>query len=109
MESRVRQLVMKLELVDSLQLVHPFVKGFEQQHYVIGEAELNAVSAGEISEAVAKRTAQDIEGVEGGKLIYSTTFYIGLRVEPKPGAHFKKQAQPGSHNPAQPVPLDRAD
>lgn len=83
-ESRVRQLVMKLELVESLQLVHPFIKGFDQRHYVIGEAELNAVSAGEISEAVAKRTAQDIEGVEGGKLIYSTTFYIGLRVEPKP-------------------------
>jgi len=83
-ESRVRQLVMKLELVESLQLVHPFIKGFDQQHYVIGEAELNAVSAGEISEAVSKRTAQDIENVEGGKLIYSTTFYIGLRVEPKP-------------------------
>lgn len=76
---------MKLELVEQLQLVHPFVKGFEQLHYVIGEPELNAVTYGDISETVAKRTASDVEGVEGGKAVYSTTFYIGLQVEPKPG------------------------
>ena len=85
-ESRVRQLVMKLELVEQLQLVHPFIKGFEQLHYVIGEAELNAVTYGDVSEAVAKRSAQDIENVEGGRAIYSTRFYIGLCVEPKPSA-----------------------
>lgn len=84
-ESRVRQLVMKLELVEALQLVHPFIKGFDQLHHVIGEAELTAVTAGEISETVTKRTAQDIEDVEGGKAIHSTTFFIGLQVEPKPG------------------------
>jgi poly(A) polymerase len=77
---------MKLELVESLQLVHPFIPGFDQLHYVIGEVELNAVTAGDISEIVTKRTAQDVENVEGGKAIYSTTFYIGLRVEPKPGS-----------------------
>jgi poly(A) polymerase len=76
---------MKLELVELLQAVHPFVKGFDQLHYVIGEAELNAVTAGDVSEAVSKRSAQDIENVEGGKAIYSTTFYIGIQVEPKPG------------------------
>jgi len=83
-ESRVRQLVMKLELVDALQLVHPFVKGFDQVNYVIGEVELNAVTAGDVSETVAKRCAQDIENIEGSKAVHSTTFFIGLQVEPKP-------------------------
>jgi poly(A) polymerase len=87
-ESRVRQLVMKLEFVDSLQLAHPFIKGFDQVHYAIGEPELNAVAAGDISEAVSKRKAEDIEGIEGARPVYSTTFYIGLQVEPKPGHNF---------------------
>ena len=76
---------MKLEFVDSLQLAHPFVKGFDHTFYIIGEAELNAVSAGDVSETVMKRSAKDIEDAESGRTIYSTTFYIGLQVEPKPG------------------------
>ncbi|KZT42918.1 Poly(A) polymerase [Sistotremastrum suecicum HHB10207 ss-3] len=83
-ESRLRQLVMKLEFVESLILAHPFTKGFEQVYFVTDEAELNAASSGEIWDSFKKRTAKDIEGEEGGRAVFTTTFYIGLSIEPKP-------------------------
>ncbi|KJA29658.1 hypothetical protein HYPSUDRAFT_31618 [Hypholoma sublateritium FD-334 SS-4] len=86
-ESRLRQLVMKLEYVDSLILAHPFIKGFDQVSYCLSEEEVRAVAQGEISDAVASRKKEDIEGKEGAGPVYSTTFYIGLAIEPKqPGA-----------------------
>ncbi|KIK03188.1 hypothetical protein K443DRAFT_677030 [Laccaria amethystina LaAM-08-1] len=83
-ESRIRQLVMKLEYVDSLILAHPFIRGFEQVSYCLSEDEVRAVAEGEISDSVAGRKKEDIEGKEGAGPVYSTTFYIGLAIEPKP-------------------------
>ncbi|KAG6330921.1 hypothetical protein ID866_8171 [Astraeus odoratus] len=83
-ESRIRQLVMKLEFVESLILAHPFIKGFDQSSHCISEEEVRQVAQGLISEAVAKRTKADIEGIEEGKTVYSTSFYIGLLIEPRP-------------------------
>ncbi|KAF9057831.1 Poly(A) polymerase central domain-containing protein [Panaeolus papilionaceus] len=80
-ESRVRQLVMKLEYVDTLILAHPFVKGFDQVCYCLTEEEVRQVAQGEISSAILKRKKEDIEGKEGAGPIYSTTFYIGLAIE----------------------------
>ncbi|KAJ7368964.1 poly-A polymerase [Mycena albidolilacea] len=82
-ESRIRQLVMKLEYVDSLTLAHPFIKGFEQTLYCLTDEEVRLVAQGEISDAVLKRKKEDIEGKEGGGVVHSTTFYIGLMIEPK--------------------------
>ncbi|KAH8988488.1 poly-A polymerase [Lactarius akahatsu] len=89
-ESRLRQLVMKLELVDSLTLAHPFIKGFEQVAYCVSDEEVRLVAQGETTEAIAKRKAEDIEGIEGARPVYSTTFYVGLGIEAK---------QPGSTGP----------
>lgn len=86
MESRIRQLVMKLEYVESLTLAHPFVKGFEQITYCLTDEEVRAAAQGEITEAMAKRKKEEIEGKEGASVVYSTTFYIGLAIEPKQGA-----------------------
>jgi poly(A) polymerase len=82
-ESRIRQLVMKLEYVDSLTLAHPFIKGFEQVSYCLDDSEFRAVAQGDISEAIAKRKKEDIQDKEGAGVVYSTTFYIGLQIEPK--------------------------
>ncbi|KAJ7462143.1 Poly(A) polymerase central domain-containing protein [Mycena latifolia] len=82
-ESRIRQLVMKLEYVDSVTLAHPFIKGFEQILYCLTDEEVRLVAQGEISDAVLARKKEDIEGKEGGGVVYSTTFYIGLQIEPK--------------------------
>ncbi|KAG2343642.1 Poly(A) polymerase [Suillus weaverae] len=83
-ESRIRQLVMKLEYVDSLILAHPFIKGFDQVLHCITEEEVRQVAQGHISDVIAKRTKADIEGLDGASTVYSTTFYIGLLIEPKP-------------------------
>ncbi|KAF7789337.1 hypothetical protein EIP86_000281 [Pleurotus ostreatoroseus] len=87
-ESRIRQLVMKLEYVDTLTLAHPFVKGFNQVSYCLTDEEMRAAAQGEISQAVAKRKKEDLEGHEGANTVYSTTFYIGLAIEPKQQTHF---------------------
>ncbi|KAJ7194592.1 poly-A polymerase [Mycena pura] len=82
-ESRIRQLVMKLEYVDSLTLAHPFTKGFEQTFYCLTDEEVRQVAQGSISDALLKRKKEDIEGKEDGSVVYSTTFYIGLLIEPR--------------------------
>jgi len=86
-ESRLRQLVMKLEYVDSLILAHPFIKGFDQVSYCLSEDEVRAVAQGEISDAIANRKKEDIEGKEGAGPVYTSTFYIGLAIEPNPGKY----------------------
>lgn len=75
---------MKLEFVDTLTLAHPFIKGFDRVTYCVSDEEVRAVAQGEISETLNKRTKADIEGKEGPGAVYSTTFYIGLAIEPKP-------------------------
>ena len=79
---------MKLEYVDSLVLAHPFIKGFDQVSYCLSEEEVRAVAQGEISDVIASRKKEDIEGKEGAGPVYSTTFYIGLAIEPKPGMSY---------------------
>ena len=89
-ESRLRQLVMKLELVESLTLAHPFTKGFDHVAYCVSDEEVRLVAQGESTEAIAKRKAEDIEGVEGARPVYSTTFYVGLGIEAKQRAWIGK-------------------
>ncbi|KAI6127418.1 Poly(A) polymerase central domain-containing protein [Pisolithus croceorrhizus] len=83
-ESRLRQLVMKLEFVDTLICAHPFIKGFDQVSYCLSQEEMNQVAEGQISETIAKRNMASIEGSPESKTVYSTTFFIGLLIQPKP-------------------------
>ncbi|KAH8118391.1 poly polymerase [Phellopilus nigrolimitatus] len=86
-ESRIRQLVMKLEYVDALTLAHPFIKGFDQTLHCLNEEEVRACASGEVPDVVVRRKKEDAEGKEGASIVYTTSFYIGLAIEPKqPGA-----------------------
>lgn len=82
-ESRIRQLVMKLELVDTIEIAHPFVKGFDKIYHCADPEELSAVARGEVSDVIAKRTQEEIAGKEGSATVYTTSFYIGLEIQPK--------------------------
>lgn len=100
-ESRLRQLVMKLELVPTLLYAHPFVKGFNQESLCFTDEEVRQVATGDIPEAVAARTkvqelptegdaakekdeaVQESDADKGHRTIYTTTFYIGLKIEPR--------------------------
>jgi len=77
---------MKLEFVESLILAHPFIKGFDQVSHCVSEDEVSQVAEGQISEVIAKRTKTDIENITTAKTVYSTAFYIGLLIQPKPSA-----------------------
>ncbi|PKI83132.1 Pap1p [Malassezia vespertilionis] len=92
-ESRLRQLVMKLELIPSVLCVHPYVKGFNQESVCYTDEEVRQVATGNVPEAVAKRTKlqalpsegealkkdeqqQQAEEDKGTRVIYTTTFYM---------------------------------
>ncbi|KAI0751074.1 polymerase [Daedaleopsis nitida] len=82
-ESKMRQLVMRLEFVDALKLAHPFIKGFDNVYYCLSEEESQAVSRGEIPEAAAQRTKEDISGKEGAITMHTTSYFVGLSIKPK--------------------------
>jgi poly(A) polymerase len=86
-ESRLRQLVMKLEFVDQLEVAHPFVKGFEQKHYCLDDSEVRAVAQGDVSAEIHQRKDEDMKGVSGVSEVYTSTFYIGMKVADKKGAN----------------------
>ncbi|KAH9899574.1 polymerase [Cubamyces lactineus] len=82
-ESKVRQLVMRLEFIDALKLAHPFIKGFDAVYYCLSEEESRAVSRGEIPDAVAKRKQEEVAGKDGVITMYTTSYFIGLSIKPK--------------------------
>ena len=93
-ESRIRHLISKLEGVDNLCLAHPFVKGFDKVHHCATEQEANDVSHGIYNlKPTSERSGTDSSknGNENGsdvsayRTIYTTTFYIGLLIEPRAG------------------------
>lgn len=78
-ESRLRQLVMKLELVDHLELAHPYIKGFDKVCWCINEEERNQAAHGQFppdrdESQIDKSTATQT---------HTTTFYIGLCIKAK--------------------------
>jgi poly(A) polymerase len=84
---------MKLEYVEALTLAHPFIKGFDQVAYCLNEEEVRAVAQGETSPAIAARKKEDMTDKEGAGPVYSTTFYIGLLIEPKQRTPFRSFIQ----------------
>lgn len=84
-ESKVRQLVMKIEQCDGLLLAHPFVKGIDRVFYCLNDVEGRAItSGGVISPELGQRTEADIEGKPDALRIYTTNFFIGMLIETKP-------------------------
>ncbi|KAA1134141.1 polynucleotide adenylyltransferase [Puccinia graminis f. sp. tritici] len=86
-EARLRQLVMKVEEVETVDLAHPFIKGFERESYYLTSDEVRAIQVGDVPPDVKGRTLADIEGKEGSGAVYTSSFFIGLLVQPKPAGH----------------------
>ena len=79
---------MKLEFVETLTLAHPFIKGFDQVAYCVSDDEIRLVAQGETTPVIAKREAEDIEDIEGARIAYSTTFYVGFGIKARQCAWF---------------------
>lgn len=94
-ESRIRTLVLRLELVELLAIAHPFVKGFEKTVKCFSEQQ--AIDAGrgifhhpQNGEKILEESAdsneslvdeKSTEDTDDGKIVHTTTFYVGLSVE----------------------------
>ncbi|KAF8341454.1 Poly(A) polymerase central domain-containing protein [Cantharellus anzutake] len=89
-ESRIRQLIMKLEFVDGVTVAHPFTKSFDATFYCKNDAESDAIVQGDVPSDVAKRTLDDVKDVPAHRTVCTSTFYVGLGLRPKqsgtPGA-----------------------
>ncbi len=56
----------------------------------MSDEEARLVAQGETTEAIENRKAEDIEGIEGARPVYSTTFYVGFAIEAKQRAWSSK-------------------
>lgn len=83
-ESKIRQLVMKLETVDTIVIAHPFVKSFEKIYRCIYDEECKALAKGEVLSDAAKRTEEQVAGDPDLQVAYCTYWYIGLKIDLKP-------------------------
>ncbi|KAJ3116277.1 polynucleotide adenylyltransferase [Phlyctochytrium bullatum] len=82
-ESRLRQLVMKLENVENLEVAHPYIKSFERKCSCRTEKEGIDAAHGIYPK---EETATDNSSENGViKTVYTSTFYIGLQIAPFTG------------------------
>jgi poly(A) polymerase len=75
-ESKLRQLVNKLELVEQIERAHPFIKGYERTVLVHSDAERLAVVHGDVPES------HEIDENFEKMSIWTTVYYIGLLIKP---------------------------
>ncbi|KAK9459342.1 Poly(A) polymerase central domain-containing protein [Lipomyces oligophaga] len=96
-ESKIRLLVNKLELVGSIELAHPFVKEYNQVHYCKDDEEAAKIANGDeiennAKEANLEQAAKDEEkaiteeGSEKKIVVYTTIFFIGLGIQRDPAS-----------------------
>lgn len=102
-EAKLRQLVLKLEMVDLITLAHPYVKAIDRVHYCLSQQEIDNVVKGGlldnrsfiVEEGSLETDHVDLLKENGSiteenekdlKRIYTTTFYIGFEVAPKVGS-----------------------
>lgn len=79
-ESRLRQLVLKLELAYNVELAHPYIKSFEKVSYCISDEEQNMAAYGCTIPPKSERPWCEDSAFT---TIYTNSFYIGLQMAPK--------------------------
>jgi poly(A) polymerase len=87
-ESRLRQLIMKLELAENLEIAHPFIKGFERVTLCRTEEEKKNAQNGKLPEDMpSSEDNKDLKAVENGTTepvkVWTTIFYVGLAATPR--------------------------
>jgi len=102
-ESKIRQLLMRIEMVDGIVLAHPFNASFDKIHYCTTDDEAAQVATGEVIRHLRAEstdlqktvlTTDDENDIPQGKgdesgqpksaiIVYTSTFYIGLDISLK--------------------------
>jgi poly(A) polymerase len=90
-ESKLRLLVQKLEILDTIELAHPFVKTFDKEHICSTHEEAIRIADGEA--ASTNSQPQGGENPADTKIsVHTTTLYIGLVIKVE-GANKKLDIQ----------------
>lgn len=115
-EAKLRQFVLKLELVDMINLAHPYIKGIDRIHYCLSEDEVEKASKGTFPQdrsflveegslemdhiELLKEKGLVTEETEKNVIrVFSTSFYIGLETSPKVRKYiFYTHSSPYTHN-----------
>ncbi|CEP15749.1 hypothetical protein [Parasitella parasitica] len=99
-EAKLRQLVLKLEFVEMINIAHPYVKGIDKIHYCLTPEEAVSVTKGgdlfgrsiKVEEGSLETNHIELlkqqglvteENEKNIKRIFTTTFYIGFGITPK--------------------------
>lgn len=98
-ESKLRQIVAKLEVMEIITLVHPYIKSIDKVHYVTKEEKENAIRGvypaertfdleeGSMEtnflEKIKEKNEISEEKLNELEPVYTTTFYIGLSIQQK--------------------------
>ncbi|KAJ1550645.1 polynucleotide adenylyltransferase, partial [Nowakowskiella sp. JEL0078] len=82
-ESKIRQLVIKLEAVETIVLAHPYVKSFERITTIKTGERVDDIYCGKFPETLLTSSENSIS-------IHSTIFYIGLETEVKKDGNGKR-------------------
>ncbi|KAI7899221.1 Poly(A) polymerase central domain-containing protein [Cokeromyces recurvatus] len=106
-EAKLRQLVLKMELVDMITLAHPYVKGVDKIHYCLTADEIADVIKGgtiqsrsfTVEEGSLETDHTNLlkeqgiitnENENDVKRLFTTTFYIGFETAPKIAGESRK-------------------
>lgn len=110
-QSKLRQLILKMEMVDMVILAHPYTKAIDKVHYCLTEEERVKASTG--SDLDGRSFGLDEGGMENDFMpqikekislseedeknitkVYTTSFYVGFSVERKQGKIYKSHYSP---------------
>jgi poly(A) polymerase len=78
-ESKLRQLILKLELTENLQFAHPFIKGFANKIDCFTEQEAIDAAHGILKKSIETPDKEIL------KTVHTITFFVGLSISPKTG------------------------
>ncbi|CAO3649806.1 unnamed protein product [Cunninghamella blakesleeana] len=106
-ESKLRQIVAKLEVMEIITLVHPYIKSIDKVHYVTKEEKENTIRGiyptertfdleeGSMETNFLEKIKENSEITEEKlnelEAVYTTTFYIGLSIQQKSSTEKEKK------------------
>lgn len=91
-ESKLRLLVQKLEILDTIELAHPFVKTFDNEYLCSSHEEAIRVADGDVIRPAAVSDEQPPKDNSEKISVHTTTLYIGLVINVE-GANKKLDIQ----------------
>jgi poly(A) polymerase len=96
-QSKVRRLVAGIERLETgVKIAHPFNKGFDRVHLCKTSEEIDQVFQGNLQHQLTEEEIEKADipkDAEYPRLIYTTTYYVGLQLETGEGGRYSAKAK----------------